>query len=86
MLSSTHGILFINFVPITTFVIIALQGYSINAFEIIGTVLIIASVAHNTLSEGKTSVSKWIPRPIRAYARLSRFQLLKAMRLLTSKL
>lgn len=85
MLSSTHGILFINFVPITTFVIIALQGYSINAFEIFGTLLIIASIAHNTLSQGNTNVSKWIPRHIRAYARLSRFQLFKAMRILISK-
>lgn len=51
LLSSTHGVLFINFVPITTFVIIAIQGYSINYFEIIGTVLIIAALIHNTLGD-----------------------------------
>jgi len=86
MLSSTHGILFINFVPITTFVIIALQGYSINAFEVIGTLLIIISIAHNTLSQGNVHANKWIPRPVRAYARFSRFQLFKALRMLISKM
>lgn len=85
MLSSTHGILFINFVPITTFAIIAMQGYSINAFEIGGTILIILALAHNTLSQGGTG-SHWMPRPIRAYARYSRFQLFKVKRTLTSKM
>lgn len=84
MLSSTHGILFINFVPITTFVILAFQGYSINAFEIGGTLLIIAALAHNTLIQGGAA-NRWVPRTIRTYARYSRLQLVKAMRMLTSK-
>lgn len=84
LLSSTHGVLFINFVPITTFVIIAIQGYSISTFEIVGTVLIIAALVHNTLHE-HTSI-KIIPRPMRKFARFSRFQLFKAVRMLTSKM
>ena len=84
LLSSTHGVLFINFVPITTFVIIAFQGYSINAFEIGGTLIIILALAHNTLSQGGSS--SWMPRPIQTYARYSRFQLFKVMRSLTSKM
>lgn len=83
LLSSTHGILFINFVPITTFIIIAIQGYSINVFEIIGTLLIIAALMHNTLSQGS---SFKIMKMMRTYARYSRNQLFKAMRTLTSKM
>lgn len=51
LLSSTSGILFINMVPITTFIIIALQGYHISFFEILGTLIIIVSLIHNTLAE-----------------------------------
>ncbi|MCM3633271.1 MULTISPECIES: DMT family transporter [Paenibacillus] len=75
MLSSTHGLLFINFVPITTFVIIAIQGYSINAFEIVGTLLIIAAIARNTLNQGSSTGKKQLP-----------IKLTKALRTLTSKL
>lgn len=53
MLSSTSGVLFINMVPITTFIIIAIQGYSISLYEIAGTLIIIASLAHNTLAENE---------------------------------
>lgn len=86
LLSSTHGILFINFVPITTFVIIAFQGYSINAFEIGGTLIIIAALAHNTLSQGGSVISPKIQRTFRTYARFSRFQVFKVMRMLISKM
>lgn len=85
MLSSTHGILFINFVPITTFIIIAVQGYSINTFEIIGTILIILALAHNTLSQGGATQPKLL-RQIRAHTRYLRLQLFKALRILTSKM
>lgn len=54
MLSSTSGVLFINMVPITTFIIIAIQGYSISFYELIGTFIIIASLAHNTLAENES--------------------------------
>lgn len=84
LLSSTHGVLFINFVPITTFVIIAFQGYHINAYEIIGTLMIIAALVHNTLSQGNATL--FVPRTVRTYFRFSRFQLFKAMRMLLSKI
>lgn len=83
LLSSTHGVLFINAVPITTFIIVAFQGYSIHAFEIGGTLIIIAAIVHNTLSQGGALT---VPRWLRTYVRFSRFQLFKAFRLLASKL
>lgn len=86
MLPSTHGILFINFVPITTFVILAFQGYSINQYEVIGTIIIIAALMHNTLAKDTAKTAKIMPRPVKAYARYSRVLLFRAVRLLTSKL
>ncbi|UVI30169.1 DMT family transporter [Paenibacillus spongiae] len=50
LLTPLNGILFINFVPITTFIIMAFQGYRISSYEIIGTLLIIfALIRHNAL-------------------------------------
>ena len=47
ILSSINGILFINFVPITTLAIMMMQGYQITMFDIIGTVLVIALIRNN---------------------------------------
>lgn len=53
-LSPLNGILFINFVPITTFVIMALQGYQISNYEFYGTLLIIFALVRNNAYQRKT--------------------------------
>jgi len=53
LLSPTNGILFINFVPITTFVIMAFQGYEISHYEIYGTLLIIFALVRNNVYQRK---------------------------------
>ncbi|WP_188541133.1 DMT family transporter [Paenibacillus segetis] len=58
LLSSLNGILFINFVPITTFVIMAFQGYHISNYEIFGTLLIIFALIRNNAYQRKESRSK----------------------------
>jgi len=52
-LSPLNGILFINFVPITTFIIMASQGYRISAYEIYGTLLIIFALVRNNVYQRK---------------------------------
>jgi len=53
LLSPLNGILFINFVPITTFIIMAFQGYQISAYEIYGTLLIIFALLRNNMLQRK---------------------------------
>jgi len=54
LLSPLNGILFINFVPITTFVIMAFQGYQISQYELFGTLLIIFALLQNNVYQRKT--------------------------------
>ncbi|WP_153730841.1 DMT family transporter [Sporosarcina obsidiansis] len=49
ILSPLNGLLFINFVPVTTLVISFVQGYQLTVFDYIGTVFIIASLVGNNL-------------------------------------
>ncbi|WP_425429428.1 DMT family transporter [Domibacillus mangrovi] len=49
ILSPLNGILFINFVPVTTLIISIVQGYKITSFDMIGTILIIVSLISNNL-------------------------------------
>lgn len=52
-LSPLNGILFINFVPITTLVLMFFQGYTISPFELYGTLLVIfALVLNNMVQRG----------------------------------
>ncbi|MGO4349726.1 DMT family transporter [Paenibacillus sp. MCAF9] len=53
LLSPLNGILFINFVPITTFVIMAFQGYHISAYEFFGTLLVIFALVRNNVQQRK---------------------------------
>ncbi|MNH93925.1 EamA-like transporter family protein [compost metagenome] len=55
LLSPLNGILFINFVPITTFVIMAFQGYQISSYEVYGTLLIIFALIRNNVYQRKAS-------------------------------
>lgn len=52
-LSPLNGILFINFVPITTFVIMAFQGYQISQYECYGTLLVIFALIRNNAYQRK---------------------------------
>jgi len=54
LLTPVNGVLFINAVPITTFIIMAFQGYHIGQFEVYGTALIILALVHNNLQQRKT--------------------------------
>lgn len=49
ILSPLNGLLFINFVPVTTLVISIFQGYEVTAYDVIGTLLIILSLVSNYL-------------------------------------
>lgn len=46
-LTPLNGILFINLVPVTTFALMALQGYEISMFEFYGTLLVIFALIRN---------------------------------------
>lgn len=52
-ISAVNGILFINFVPITTFVLMVFAGYEISIFEVIGTALIIIALVWNSMVQRK---------------------------------
>ncbi|WP_284037094.1 DMT family transporter [Neobacillus sp. 114] len=58
ILSSINGILFINFVPITTLIIMMIQGYKITIFDIVGTLLVIAALIQNNLCQRKEENQK----------------------------
>ncbi|MFA4135377.1 MULTISPECIES: DMT family transporter [unclassified Brevibacillus] len=47
LLSPLNGILFINLVPITTFAMMAFQGYEISRYELCGTLLVILALIGN---------------------------------------
>lgn len=53
MLTPLNGILYINFVPITTLIIMAFQGYHVSIFEICGTLLVIFAIVRNNLVQRK---------------------------------
>ncbi|MVP00637.1 DMT family transporter [Paenibacillus lutrae] len=65
LLSPLNGILFINFVPITTFVIMAFQGYQISMYEIYGTLLIIFALLRHNVQQRKAE-RQIQPRPYMA--------------------
>ncbi|WP_082063219.1 DMT family transporter [Paenibacillus sp. IHBB 10380] len=58
LLSPLNGLLFINFVPITTFVIMAFQGYEISMYEFFGTLLIIFALIRNNAYQRKSERNK----------------------------
>lgn len=49
ILSPLNGLLFINFVPVTTLLIAIIQGNSVTMFDLLGTVLIIVSLVSNNI-------------------------------------
>ena len=49
ILSPLNGLMFINFVPITSLIISVFQGYQVTIFDIFGTVFIIISLISNNL-------------------------------------
>lgn len=80
LLSPLNGILFINFVPITTFVIMAFQGYQISSYEFIGTLLIIFALLRNNVNQRKaTALRENTPKGF-ASVRNPKGELIKAAR------
>ncbi|WP_198166218.1 MULTISPECIES: DMT family transporter [Sporosarcina] len=49
ILSPLNGLLFINFVPVTTLVISYMQGYQLTIFDYVGTAFIIAALLGNNI-------------------------------------
>lgn len=49
IITPVNGILFMNMVPITTFIITVTQGYPLTSFELIGALITIASLILNNL-------------------------------------
>jgi drug/metabolite transporter (DMT)-like permease len=52
-LTPINGILFINLVPVTTFVIATLSGYNMGKLEVVGAVVTIAALVSNNLYQRK---------------------------------
>lgn len=66
ILTSLNGILFINFVPLTTLAIMLVQGYQITVFDVMGTLLVITALVGNNLYQRheqhlKIRVKKGVP-------------------------
>lgn len=57
ILTPINGILFINFVPITTFVISMMQGYQMTIFDFVGTLLVIIALVSNNIYQ-RNEISK----------------------------
>lgn len=53
-LTPINGILFINLVPVTTFVISILSGYTMSTLEVVGAVVTIAALVSNNLYQRGT--------------------------------
>ncbi|MGZ9583471.1 DMT family transporter [Paenibacillus marinisediminis] len=67
LLSPENGMLFINFVPATTFFISVLQGYQVSAAEWFGTTLIlIALVVNNMLNRRTSQASARVQKAVKA--------------------
>lgn len=49
IITPINGILFMNMVPITTFIISVIQGYHLTVFELVGALITIASLIGNNL-------------------------------------
>lgn len=63
ILSPLNGLLFINFVPVTTLVISMLQGYPITPFDLVGTALIIVALSANYVFMKKATPTGAAPLP-----------------------
>lgn len=58
ILSPLNGLLFINFVPVTTLVVSLYQSYDITRFDLAGTALIILALLSNFLYSKRTSKTR----------------------------
>lgn len=70
-LSPLNGILFINFVPITTLVLMYFQGYAISQFELYGTLLVIFALVLNNMVQRNNLRTSNTPSRIRLDRRKS---------------
>ncbi|MGG0287626.1 DMT family transporter [Peribacillus butanolivorans] len=59
LLTPINGILFINLVPITTLVIVFIQGGSLTSFELLGTFLVIYALIQNNYYQRKNLPSQF---------------------------
>ncbi|MEJ9232885.1 DMT family transporter [Peribacillus butanolivorans] len=68
LLTPINGILFINLVPITTLVIVFIQGGSLSSFELLGTFLVIYALIQNNYYQRKnlpSQVEELNPRKVK---------------------
>lgn len=68
LLTPINGILFINLVPITTLVIVFIQGGSLTSFELLGTFLVIYALIQNNYYQRKnlpSQVEELNPRKVK---------------------
>ncbi|MFF2287947.1 DMT family transporter [Peribacillus butanolivorans] len=71
LLTPINGILFINVVPITTLVIVFIQGGSLSSFELLGTFLVIYALIQNNYYQRKnlpSQVEELNPRKVKRIA------------------
>nr|WP_155985815.1 DMT family transporter [Paenibacillus gorillae] len=70
-LTPVNGILFISLVPVTTFVIMMFQGYTISIYEFYGALLVIFALIRNNILQrktGKTRIQAGRPKVIQENA------------------
>lgn len=61
ILSPLNGLLFINFVPVTTLAVSLYQGYDISRFDLTGTAMIILALISNFLYTKRTTKPRELP-------------------------
>lgn len=59
ILSPLNGLLFINFVPVTTLLISVFQGHQVTTFDLLGTILIIVALVSNNIFLRKLQKKKY---------------------------
>lgn len=64
ILSPINAILFINFLPITTLIVTAVQGYTLTAYDFVGTFLIIVALIGNNLYSRKVAEKRALNQKI----------------------
>lgn len=62
-LTPMNGILFINFIPVTTFVVSAAQGYQMTPYDLSGTLLVMGALIANNLYQRRLSRPDGTLRP-----------------------
>lgn len=67
ILKPINAVLFINFLPVTTLIVTAIQGYQLTSYDFIGTFLIIVALISNNMYSRKVSEQKEVKSKAKPY-------------------